>query len=213
MLSQRVCREPKVRRLSDAEFRAFIAALCLAGESRPRGCLLLAPGEPMSAADVADEARVPEGAAASMLDQLEAWGTIVADPEQGCLRFTTWLDYQPLTKPSDSAEATRERKRRSRAAQKAATRASSAAAAALAAPPAGSRPGPPPTSGRGRERDRWRAEVLGWLERTFPSMTTDQRRRARLVTRYGEGFARDPAGDPENFLRQYDAAELGVDAA
>lgn len=115
MLAQRVSRSRTIRRLDDAEFRSFIAALCLAGESPVRGCLLVSEGEPLTAHDIADEAGVDEAVVESMVSKLLQLDTLTRDDVRGCLRFVNWSNFNPAPRPSDSREATRERKRRQRA--------------------------------------------------------------------------------------------------
>lgn len=120
MLYQRVCSSRTVRRLDDAEFRAFIAALCLAGESPMRGALLIAEGEPYSTQEIADEAGVSGEVAEASLSKLVKLGTLAPDEDLGCLRFTNWSTFnqEPRLrepKPSETREAWRERKRKQRA--------------------------------------------------------------------------------------------------
>lgn len=114
MLAQRVCRSRTSRRLNDGEFRAYIAALCLAGQSPVRGYLLVSEAVPVTTEDIADEAGVEEAVAASAVGKLLDLETLGRDVERDCLRFLNWDEYNPAPRPSDSREATRERKRRQR---------------------------------------------------------------------------------------------------
>lgn len=115
MLAQRTCRSRKIRRLDDGEFRAFIGALCLAGESPVRGALLVSQGEPATAEDIADETGVSDEVAEATLTKLEKLETLTRDEDLGCLRFSNWDEFNPSPKPSESREAWRERKRKQRA--------------------------------------------------------------------------------------------------
>jgi hypothetical protein len=105
---------PKIGRLSDAEFRCLVSGVWpLAAKASPRGALRVAslPAEP---ADVAHQARQSETVARKTLDKLRALGMVEHDPELGCEVVHDWDEINPGPKASDTPEATRERKRRER---------------------------------------------------------------------------------------------------
>lgn len=185
MVHQGTMRDPKVRRLLDPEFRAFAACLCLASQSPQRGVLLVSLDEPLSAAEVADEAGggVTEQIAQDAIDKLVALGTlIVEDPDTGALAFGNWGRYNPEPKRSDQPEATRERqrekRRRDRDARRQAEEEGRAAQLVMGTSRTGpvravaaTFPKPPPINGGGRRRDldRWREWVDGYVADRYPS--------------------------------------------
>lgn len=124
MVHQGLMRDPKVRRLLDPEFRALMACMCLASQSPERGVLLVSLDQPLTAAEVADEAGgdVTEEIAQNAIDKLVLLGTIiVVDPESKTktLALGNWGRYNPAPKPSDLPENAAERKRRQRDREKA----------------------------------------------------------------------------------------------
>lgn len=109
----------KMRRLTDGEFRAFVAGvLPVAAESPVRGALLVARGEAAEAEDVAGLAGVATEVAASALAKLLKYGTLVEDPASGCVRVAQWEVFNPAPRPSEAREATRQRKQKQRQREK-----------------------------------------------------------------------------------------------
>lgn len=90
----------------------MIGMLCLAGDSRDRGSLLVGGTTPTDE-ELADFAKCKPAAVRSAVAKLVAMDTLVR-LDDGSLRFVNWDDFQRAPKPSDSAEATRERKARER---------------------------------------------------------------------------------------------------
>jgi hypothetical protein len=168
MLSHGTCREPKVRRLNDAEFRAFVAALCMAGASPVRGQLLVTLNEPVTAADVADEARISEDDAQRALDKMQRLGALELDESTGALRFTNWHRYNPSPKPSDTPDAWRERKRRERARKRTERPQGQARPKPVSARDGGGLP-TPPTGSRGRDRDHYRKSLDDLARSLYPA--------------------------------------------
>lgn len=199
MLAQRVCQSRTTRRLDDGEFRAFIAALCLAGQSPVRGELLLAQGEPLTAADVADEAGVGEAVAKAALSKLLRTGTLIREGET--LLFANWERYNPRPRPSDSREAMRERKRRQRERERAARQAAQRLKG-VSAPLAGdpdSPPTPPPTR-RKRDVEAYAERLEAFTSRLYPaafngSGSVEDRKRATTAVR--AAIARGKRSDEE----------------
>ena len=104
-----------LKRLTPAERWCYVAGvLALASESPVRGALLIAEDEPVTTADLADQAGVPRSTASSCVEKLTRLGKLEHDSELGCLIVVRWHSHQPEPKPSDSREAWRDRKQRQR---------------------------------------------------------------------------------------------------
>lgn len=190
----------KLRRLPVAQRWVYVAGvLALAAQSPWRGALLIALDEPATDDDVALQATVPVKDARAALTALRGLGMLERD-EDGVEWVRDWDKMNPEPRASDSAEATRERKRlqRERARQAAASRAGHADV--TRDPQAESRdtvrdvtrdlavghgpeveveveeeeqPPLPPEGGRARDRSTWEAEMVAWSQRHFPGVNAD----------------------------------------
>lgn len=212
MLAQRVCKSRTSRRLDDGEFRAFIAALCLAGDSPLRGYLLVSADEPCTPEDIADEAGVAEEVAVSMIRKLHQLGTLATDDGRSCLYFPKWGRFNPAPRPSDSREATRERKRLQRA-REAATKIKakettqprlgrkgsglSDASVDLFSPPPVDNHGR--TTGRKRTADAWHKQVADFIGEHYPTVSWRGERAIEQAVRAGAGSA----GEVHAFIDQW----------
>jgi hypothetical protein len=104
-----------MRRLTVPERWTFVAGvLALAAKSPTRGSLLIAPNEPVSLDDIAEQAGVTKAVAKTTLDKLTRLDVLEHDDDLGGLIVVNWNDYQREPKASDSREAWRERKQRER---------------------------------------------------------------------------------------------------
>lgn len=114
MVAVELASNPKIGRLTDAEFRCLLSGVwALAAKARPRGALRVA-GLPADANDIAHQSRQTVAVARRTLDKLRSLGMVEHDPELGCEVVHDWDDINPSPKPSESKEAQRERKRKQR---------------------------------------------------------------------------------------------------
>jgi len=111
-LYSEIRRDPKIRRLTPEERWLWVAVLCIASDSPKRGYLLISDDFPYEAIDIADEAALPVDVTEKGLDKLIRFGLLERD-ENGTYYVPKW-DERQYDNPSDTPEATRERKRRSR---------------------------------------------------------------------------------------------------
>lgn len=105
----------KFRRLTVPQRLCFITGvLALAAKSPIRGALLITESEPVTVADVAEQAGVSKGVAKATLDKLAALGMVRTDTALGCQVVSNWTKYQKEPRPSETPEAWAERKRKQR---------------------------------------------------------------------------------------------------
>lgn len=201
----------KMRRLTDAEFRAFIAGvLPIAAESPTRGTLLVADDVPATAEDVAAIAGVTAEAAESAMRKLTELDTLATD-EDGARYLPSWPTWNPAPRASDSREAARERKRKQRARDRGqeeqlgrsgtgirpAPTAEDEWSSGVFAPPAAH---PDGRVKRKRAGDAYAATLTAYVERRWP--TGNQRQLTECVRRAVRSGARDDAS-VDVWLDQY----------
>jgi hypothetical protein len=115
MVAVELASNPKIARLSDAEFRCLLTGVWpLAAKARPRGSLRVHQS-PAEAADVAHQARSSLAVAKRTLDKLRALGMVERDDALGCETVHDWDKINPSPKASDSPESRRKRQQKSRA--------------------------------------------------------------------------------------------------
>lgn len=102
-------RDYKIRRLDARHRWLWVVLLCLAGESRVRGVLLVGD-EPMSDREIADAAALSTSVTTSGLAAIEAAGMIYHD-DRGAWVVTNWNDRQ---RESDNDRTNAERSRKHR---------------------------------------------------------------------------------------------------
>lgn len=104
---------PKIARLSDAEYRAhFSGILPIAALSPIRGCLLIGDDQ-ADAEDVAKKAGVALKAARSCMTKLRRMGVLVPDSDLSCERVHDWDEWNPTPK-KDATNTERQRRYRDR---------------------------------------------------------------------------------------------------
>lgn len=86
--------DPKLRRLTPAQRWLFVAVLGAARSSCVPGVLLLTEREPLTAADLADLAGMPEKATKDGLAAMDRLGLIQMDDDLGAWRVPKWGDRQ-----------------------------------------------------------------------------------------------------------------------
>ena len=206
----------KLRRLPVVQRWAYVAGvLSLAAQSPIRGALLIADGEPVTEQDVAEEATIPLRDAKAALASLRRLGMLDRDSD-GVEWVHDWDALNPDPKPSDSPEATRERKRKERARKQAERNGGHANVTdeSRVTPPAGHAPeveeegksdppNPPlrggsdfpvpPAGGRARERSAFNVRCATLAAELFPTAPRESALHAvKQATTFGH--ARDVDG-------------------
>ncbi len=113
MVVNEIAGNPKVARLTDAEFRCLIQGVWpLASKSRPRGYLLVG-SLPANEKDIANQARCSVAIAKRTMAKLRELEMVVADSELGAERCHDWDEINPSPK-ADATNAERQRRYRQR---------------------------------------------------------------------------------------------------
>ena len=215
MVAVELSANPKIGRLTDAEFRCLVGGVWpLAAKANPRGFLLVGalPAEP---SDIAHQARCTTAVAARTMAKLRELGMLEADEPTGWEWVHDWDELNPDPKPSDQPDATRDRKRKSRAGHADVTRDAGTSHADVTSESPRARalpevevegeeetpPQPPASGGRKRAVDSFERTAAAWAAGV--GVSGDD---ARLVKAYRQAA---PWTDPEpaayfrGFCRQH----------
>jgi len=212
MVAVELSANPKIGRLTDAEFRCLVGGVWpLAAKANPRGFLLVGalPAEP---SDVAHQARCTTPVAARTMAKLRELGMIEMDGPTGWEWVHDWDELNPDPKPSDLPESTRDRKRKSRAGHADVTRDAGTGHADVTSKSPRARalpevevegeektpPQPPAGGGRARTRVKWEGDVLAWAR----SVGVDGPD-ASLLRALGQAVPWQANGDAPDVFREF----------
>lgn len=113
MIVNEIAANPKVARLTDAEFRCLIQGVWpLASKSRPRGYLLVG-SHPADERDIANQARCSIQTARRTMAKLRELEMVVRDEDLGVERCHDWDEINPAPK-IDATNAERQRRYKQR---------------------------------------------------------------------------------------------------
>lgn len=104
--------DPKMQALTDSEFRLWINLLCLAAESKIRGAICIDEGIPYPTEALARVMYVDHDTLIHSLDKFTKL-VMISQDEFGIIYLSNF-DKRQYDKPSNTPEATRERKRKQR---------------------------------------------------------------------------------------------------
>lgn len=180
MVDVEISGNPKIGRLTDAEFRCLVSGVwALAAKANPRGFLLVGP-LPAGPEDVARQAHCSVSVARRTLAKLRELEMLETDEPSGWQWVHDWDELNPAPKPSDQPVRTRDRKRRSRASHANVTRDTKDCHAPEVEveveeknfppnpPQAGGVCPAPLIGGRHRDRERRETEIAAFAAEHFP---------------------------------------------
>lgn len=163
----------------------------IAAESPIRGYLLIAADEAAVERDYAKQADVSLAVARSTVSKMRRLGMIEADEEMGAECIHDWHEHQPEpSRPSDSREAWRTRKRKSRMSRVTVTdvtaktrdkRGTSRGEVEVEEEVENNSPPSPPVGGRRRDREKWKQEYTAWVQAHPPDLLAEEWEPVRLA--------------------------------